>query len=219
MGLIIFIFLSTLVSNGIGSMAEAGRSNVFRFDKDNAGGKPKSFVFEITGNGPNVRWEVIADTTAPSGPNVLAQLGHAESGHNFPVAVVERMLIGDGEIGVKLKLMAGQEDQAGGLVWRYHDRNNYYSVRANALEDTVAVCYVRNGKRELCANAEVKATPRVWHSLKVVFKKNDFAFYFDGTKVMTAKGYALAQPGKVGLWTKADSVTYFDDFEVRSDDQ
>jgi hypothetical protein len=113
---------------------------------------------------------------------------------------------------VKFKPVAGKEDQAGGLIWRFQDKDNYYIARANALEDNVAIYYTIDGKRTEKKRIGIRVTSNQWHSLRVDFKDNDFVVTFDGKEALEWKDDTFKQAGKVGVWTKADSVTLFDDF-------
>ncbi len=212
------ICLTVLLLSSVGYATVTEVLMVYRFDQDRNGQLPKGFIFAVTGKGPSVKWEVRMDETAPSKPNILGQVGYAEGGNNFPLAVLDGVTVRDGEVSVKFKAVGGQEDQAGGLVWRHQDANNYYVARANALEDNYTIYYVKNGKRQSLKSADLKVTPQAWHTLKVVSHKNVFTLYFDGKEVLTTHDNTFSQPGRVGLWTKADSVTYFDDFEVKSYD-
>lgn len=176
----------------------------------------------MTHSGVPPKWEVRSDATAPSRPNVLAQVSADGSGGRFPLAILKRVDYRDGEVSVKFKTVAGKTDQAAGLVWRYRDPNNYYLVRANALENNIVMYKVENGNR---ISLDPKGKPpktygvrhripsRTWNILKVSFKKSRFEVYYDHRKVFEVEDSTFTQPGKLGLWTKADSVTYFDDFQ------
>src|SRR5205814_8494178 len=118
----------------------------------------------------------------------------------------------DGFVEVKLKPVSGKEDQAGGVIWRVRDANNYYVARANALEDNVTIYHTINGRRVAFKSINKKVTSGVWHSLRVDFEGNKFTVSFDGKKVIEANDESFKDAGKVGMWTKADSVTLFDDF-------
>jgi hypothetical protein len=113
---------------------------------------------------------------------------------------------------VKFKPVAGKEDQAGGVIWRMQDANNYYIARANALEDNVTIYHTINGKRVAFKSINTKVTSGVWHTLRVDFEGNKFTVTFDGNRVIEATDESFANAGKVGVWTKADSVTEFDNF-------
>jgi hypothetical protein len=166
---------------------------------------------------------VLKDDTSPSKPNVFAQVSNDRTGGRFPLAVYDKANLKDGSVSVKFKPISGNTDQAAGLIWRYRDPDNYYIVRANALEDNVVLYKVEKGERIALAP---KGTPsktygvkhrvpkQTWSTLSVNFHGNVATVSFDGKKLFDVEDATFANAGKVGLWTKADSVTYFDDFEV-----
>lgn len=176
----------------------------------------------ITGKGAPPQWEVLSDVTAPSGARVLAQVSDDRTSGRFPLAIYGRADLVNGKVQVKFKPISGSVDQAAGLVWRYQDENNYYIVRANALEDNVVLYRVEDGKRTSLApvgrkgDYGVKHTvpANAWSMLTVAFTGSRFTVSFDGAKLFEVEDSTLPGSGKVGVWTKADSVTYFDDFEV-----
>src|SRR2546430_10401841 len=177
------------------------------FDDMETGAPPPGWTATQTGSG-TAKWSVEKDASAPSKPNVLKQSGQA----TFPVCFKNATNIKDGFVEVKFKPVAGKEDQAGGVIWRVQDANNYYISRANALEDNVTIYHTINGKRVAFKNINTKVTSGVWHTLRVDFAGNKFTVTFDGSKVIEATDESFANAGKVGVWTKADSVTLFDDF-------
>lgn len=177
------------------------------FDDMKAGVPPTGWTGTQTGSG-SAKWSVEKDDSAPSKPNVLKQSGQA----TFPVCIKNDTSLKDGFVEAKFKPVAGKEDQAGGVIWRVQDANNYYISRANALEDNVTIYHTINGKRVAFKNINTKVTSGVWHTLRVDFKGNKFTVTFDGNKVIDATNESFANAGKVGVWTKADSVTLFDDF-------
>jgi hypothetical protein len=177
------------------------------FDKDNVGKAPAGWTATQTGHG-KAKWTVVQDDTAPSKPNVLKQSGEA----TFPVCLKNDTDLKDGFVEVKFKPLAGKEDQAGGVVWRAKDADNYYIARANALEDNVTIYHTIKGRRVAFKNINTKVTSGAWHTLRVDFVGNKFTVTFDGQKVIEATDDNFADAGKVGVWTKADSVTLFDDF-------
>jgi hypothetical protein len=149
----------------------------------------------------------------------------SKDGNNwrYPLAILDQPSFPNGEISVRMKPVDGKEDQAGGLVWRFRDANDYYVVRANALENNVAIYRVENGHwRPLTpkglaggGNAVRHRVPcNSWSILKVTFRGPVFSVYFNHRRIFQAEDASYQGPGKVGLWTKADSVTYFDDFRV-----
>src|SRR5216117_2520434 len=177
------------------------------FDYMRVGAPPPGWTATQTGSG-TAKWAVERDDSAPSKPNVLKQSGQA----TFPVCIKDVTSLKDGFVEVKFKPVSGKEDQAGGVIWRVKDSNNYYIARANALENNVTIYYTINGKRVAFKNINTKVTSGVWHTLRVDFEGNKFTVTFDGTKVIEATDASFTNAGKVGVWTKADSVTLFDDF-------
>jgi len=194
-----------------------------KFDSAALGSVPPGWTVAMTHTGGAPQWEVLKDDTAPSKPNVLAQTSTDRTGGRFPLAIYEKANFTDGTLAVKFKPISGSVDRAAGLVWRYRDPDNYYLVRANALENNVVLYKVENGKR---ISLVPKGTPTrtygvkhpvpsgVWSTLGVSFQGNLFTVSFNGQKLFEVEDSTFTEAGKVGLWTKADSVTYFDDFQV-----
>jgi hypothetical protein len=187
--------------------AGAALADTIRFDDSKTDAPPPGWTATQTGKG-EAKWAVVADESAPSKPNVLKQSGEA----TFPVCIKEDTSLKDGFVQVKFKPVSGKEDQAGGVIWRCADKDNYYIARANALEDNVTIYHTIQGKRVAFKNVDTKVASGVWHTLRVDFKGNQFTVSLDGKQVMEATDASFKDAGKVGLWTKADSVTLFDDF-------
>jgi hypothetical protein len=185
----------------------AAIAETVNFDDMKSGAAPAGWTATQTGSG-TAKWAIEKDESALSKPNVLKQSGQA----TFPVCFKNDTSLKDGFVEVKFKPVAGKADQAGGVIWRVQDANNYYISRANALEDNVTIYHTINGKRVAFKNINTKVTSGVWHTLRVDFKGNKFTVTFDGNKVIDATDESFANAGKVGVWTKADSVTLFDDF-------
>lgn len=186
------------------------------FERDAIDRSPRGFSFVRTGSGRVGRWLVKTEKDAPGGTHVVAQLDSDSTSYRFPVAVVDTVSIRDFRLTVRCKPVSGKVDQACGLVFRYRDENNYYVVRANALENNVRLYYVLNGKRQQFAGWDGPVSNGVWHELRVDAKGDHFQIYWNGTKVMNASDRTFQEAGKVGVWTKADSITYFDDLSVQS---
>lgn len=193
----------------------AGALLSYNFDRDPAGAPPVHFHAALTGGGSAVRWEVRADPTAPSSPNVVAQLSVDRTDYRFPLLIADEASFRDVELRVKFKAVSGRVDQAAGLVFRFKDAGNYHVVRANALENNYRLYHVVNGRRVQFAGANFKVTSGEWHELRVEAIGNRMVCYYDGQKKIEARDGTFKDAGKVGLWTKADSVTYFDDLAVR----
>jgi len=197
-------------------------AETIRFDLNAPGSIPAGWTVVEATKGPPPKWEVLRDPTAPSKPNVLAQMSSNGGNSHFPLAILDKSDYKDGEVSVKFKTVAGKNDQAAGLVWRYRDPANYYLVRANALENNIVMYKVEDGRwRSLTPKGKPirndgvahRIPSRIWSILKVSFKKSRYEVYFDHRKVFEAEDATFMGPGKVGLWTKANCVTYFDDFQ------
>lgn len=191
-----------------------GQQLIYDFDGDPVGQMPAKFHSARTGQGSESKWVVTADATAPSKPNVVAQTSTDKTDYRFPLLIADEGSLRDLDISVKFKAVSGSVDQAGGIVFRLKDANNYYIVRANALEDNYRLYHVVNGRRVQFAGANFKVSPGAWHELRVEAVGNRFTCYFDGAKKIEATDDTFKDAGKVGLWTKADSVTYFDDLKA-----
>ncbi len=192
----------------------AGASFTYNFDGDAVGAMPPKSHGARTGKGAEGKWVVMADPSAPSKPNVVAQTSTDTTDYRFPLLISDEGNFKDLELSVKFKAVAGKVDRAGGLVFRLKDANNYYIVRANALEDNYRLYHVVAGNRRQFAGANFKVTSGEWHELRVECVGNKIICYYDGAKKIEATDDTFKDAGKVGLWTKADSVTYFDDLKV-----
>jgi hypothetical protein len=206
--------LACVVLAGSAGADDKATKQTFTFDKDKADAAPAGFSFGRTGEGREGAWVVKAMKDSPSAGNVLAQTDADTTDFRFPVAVADAVSLADVAVAVKCKPVSGKVDEACGLVARYQDPNNYYVTRANALEGNVRFYYVKDGKRQQVASWSGRVAKNKWHSYKLEAKGDHFVVTFDGKKVLDLKDKTFAQAGKVGLWTKADSVTYFDNFTV-----
>jgi hypothetical protein len=195
----------------LGAALAAGTAETVNFDRSDAGKPPTGWTATQTGTG-QAKWAVVPDDTAPSRPNVLKQSGQA----TYPVCLKDDTSIKDGFVEVKFKALSGKEDQAGGIVWRAKDATNYYIARANALEDNVTIYHTINGRRTEKKRAHMKVASNQWHTLRVDFEGTRFTVTFNGQKAFDWDDRTFTDAGKVGVWTKADSVTVFDDFTYGS---
>ena len=201
--IVILVLGLMLIAGGI--VAQNGKMS-WNFDKDKVGEIAKGFTNEVG------KWEVAPDSTAPSKPNVLAQLAKS-SGSTFNITIVNGGNYKDVDITVKMKAIAGSTDQGGGIVWRAKDPKNYYVARFNPLEDNYNLYHVVNGRRSEIKGAKVKSTPG-WHSLRVTMTGDHIQCYLDGRKHLDAKDSTFKEAGRIGLWTKSDAQSHFDDLEV-----
>jgi hypothetical protein len=198
-------------------------AEVIRFEADKPGKLPRGWSVAMTHDGGAPQWEIVQDKSAPSPPYVLAQLSQDRTAGRFPLAIWERVAILNGSVSVAFKTVEGAVDQAAGIVWRYQDPNNYYIVRANALEENVVLYKVESGVRQSIAPKGLPSRsygvkhdiPRGrWNTLKIEFQGGSFIVFLNGERLFETEDQTFMKAGKTGLWTKADSVTYFDEFTV-----
>ncbi len=202
-----------LLATAVAASADEKAAITFSFDSERANEAPPGFEFGRTGNGALGKWVVKADKSAPSAPNVLAQTDTDDTDYRFPIAFTGPALK-DLHLSVKCKPVSGSVDQGCGLVFRLKDADNYYVTRANALENNVRLYHVVKGKRIQFAGWNGKVTSGVWHELAVDAQADHFQVFYDRNKVIDAHDKTFSDAGKFGLWTKADSVIYFDDLTV-----
>jgi hypothetical protein len=210
---LIMTFALALVA-GIGSAFAQTGKRVWNFDQNAVGKMPAGFASALTGQGTIGQWVIMKDDSAPSPPNVLAQTSTDPTDYRFPLAIVEDTSYKDLALSVKFKTISGKVDQGAGLVFRLRDKDNYYIVRANADEDNYRLYHVVKGRRVQFAGANFKVTSNAWHEIKVEARGNEFKCFYDGQLKFTAKDDTFKDVGKIGLWTKADSVIHFDDLSV-----
>jgi len=192
-----------------------GASEVVTFDNASVGRLPAGWSVAATHSGAAPVWEVVHDPSAPTAPYVLAQVSQDPASTRFPLAIFDKLSLADADISVRIKPVSGVEDQAGGIVWRYRDHDNYYLVRANALARDVVVYRVVNGQRSpMIAPVKHNIATNTWSILKVTARGPRFAIYVNHRRICQGSDSTFSGAGKVGLWTEADSVTYFDDFRV-----
>lgn len=188
------------------------------FDGYDAGKLPPGFSAALTGNGSSGEWLVRDESP---GNKVLAQMSTDKTGQRFPVCVYQDLMARDVDVSARFKPVSGEEDQAAGIVWRYKDANHYYIVRANALENNVVLYKVERGKRidlkpkgagALAYGKKVEVPSGQWSALRVIVRGNLFEVFLNGKKLFELEDATFPGAGRIGLWTKADSVTLFDDF-------
>jgi hypothetical protein len=177
------------------------------FDAAKPGSLPAGWECGVTGKG-TARWTVETDPTAPGAPQVMQQSGSG----TFPWCVKKDASLADGHVEVKLKPMRGRQDQAGGVVWRWKDGDNYYVARANALENNVSLYYTDKGRRITLKYVDAPVALNTWHTLRVEFAGTRIRVALNGKVYIELDDAHIGGAGSVGVWTKADSVTAFDDF-------
>lgn len=181
----------------------------------NVGAAPANFDFSRTGQGGPGQWAVVSDTTA-SGGRAIEQLSADPASYRFPLAIYTPLSARNVEVAIRFKPVSGRVDRAGGIAVRLIDADNYYVVRANALEDNVRFYRIVKGLRTQIEGANIKVSSNEWHALAIKADGDRFTVTFDGKQLYTATDGTFAGAGRVALWTKADSVTRFDRIEINT---
>lgn len=157
--------------------------------------------------------KVLQALVAPSPPHVIAQLNHRAFEQDYNVVLVQGLTVTDFDLHVSLLPVAGKADMGGGLIWRARDAQNYYLARANPLEQNIRFYRVVKGVRYKLANFDHIISVDIWHTFRVAARCNHFQVIFDGQTVFEVQDETF-QSGQIGLWTKADAVTFFDDLRL-----
>lgn len=213
------IYLLTLTLLAVFSVRAPGQGQktlTLTFAKDDLGKVPKDWKADQTGEGEGSVWKVVADPTAPSKTGyALAQTAEGPAKF-FNLCIAQQTQIKDGIIGVDFKAVKGKEDQGGGIVWRYRNAKNYYVCRMNPLEDNFRLYKVVDGKRLQLATTkdDVRIPAGEWHSIKITALGEQIACLLDGKVLLKARDDTFKEAGKVGLWTKADAQTSFDNLTI-----
>jgi hypothetical protein len=188
---------------------------VVNFDSFKIGQAPPGWTIENAPRGKANGWEVRKDQTAPTQPYVLAEVSANSPGSESPLAILNDLTARDADVSVRIKPISGREGLAGGVIWRYRDENNYYLARANAVENTVSVIKVENGRKiPIFAGVKHFIPTNSWSILKVSVRGPRFQVFVDHRRVLEATDSTFSAAGRVGLWTLGDSTVYFDDFRV-----
>jgi hypothetical protein len=212
--------LSVIAGIVSGAFALSLFAETVDFSNAKPGTLPPHWTGTQTGKG-QAKWSIEKDLAAPGKPSVLKQSGEA----TFPVCIKEDARLKNGFVEVRFKPVSGKEDQAGGVIWRVKDKDDYYVCRANALEDNVVLYKTVRGTRSVLEivgrkggyGVKEPVAPAQWHTLRVEFKDHHFKVIFDGKHLFDVEDNTFTDAGKVGVWTKADSVTLFDDFSYGSE--
>jgi Domain of Unknown Function (DUF1080) len=197
------------------------------FEKAEVGKTPQGFTAALTGGGGEVSWVVANDPSSPAGAKVLAQTSRDKTNKRYPVCVYDGLTAKDVDVSVQFRAISGEVDQAAGIVWRYRDKDNYYVVRANALENNVVLYKTENGVRtdlklkgkDSGYGVKAEVVKDKWNTLKVSAVGNSFVVSLNNKPLFEVVDDTFPQAGKAGLWTKADSVTHFDNLKIESHDQ
>ena len=195
------------------------KSLTIDFDHFPTGPVPDHFVPILSGSGESGRWEIRPEPTARSGQKVLAQTSSEEVNFRFPLLLYNKLIAKNVEVAVSFKPVSGRIDQAAGVVVRYQDEDRFYAVRANALEDEVRLYKVIDGVRHSIAGANAPVTTGEWHWMKLIVQETHFQVFFDDALLFEADDATYDHAGQVGLSTKSDGVTVFDDWQITPADK
>jgi hypothetical protein len=193
----------------------AGDEVLVDFENMATGAAPDDFTTGLTGEGKPVHWIVVEDDSAPGGTKALAETSGDATSYRFPLAIYNDLVAKDVEVSVRFKPISGEVDQAAGLMVRVLDTDNYYIARANALEDNVRLYKVVDGDREQFAGVDTAVEQDQWQTFKLRAEGDRFEVSLNGDVLFSATDDTFSQDGKVGLWTKANSITHFDDLAIR----
>ena len=223
MVLVIFLVSLSILFPELNSTGQTGNpaivekeESVWNLEKIEVGSLPLGWKAEATNLKNSVaKWEVIKDSTAPFGKKVLALTGSENSGEIFNICWINHISFKEGELTVNMIAVRGNEDQGGGLIWRVQDKNNYYVARFNPLEDNFRLYYVKGGRRTMLASSKTHVPGNRWNKLKVVHRGNHIEAYLDDQKLLDTHDDTFLNPGGIGLWSKADAVSSFDNLSVK----
>lgn len=203
-------------------IADVESESVYDFETSEVDTTPAAFTAALTGSGPPARWLVKEVAAPPSGKHVVAQLSEDKTNRRYPILIHKSIEARDLDLSVKFQTISGEVDASGGLIFRYKDSDNYYVVRANSLEDNVVAYKTESGRRNNIGvstkrtsyGVDVEVPHQVWNTLRVLVRGNLFKIYLNGNKLFEVSNQVFPESGKIGLWTKADAMTYFDDLRV-----
>ena len=201
-----------IVTSGSEAIAQLA-ATVVAIASMEVGAPPSDFKFALTGKGSSGEWTVVTDDTSFAG-RAIEQSSKDQTDYRFPLAIFEPVVAKNIDVSVKFKPVAGRIDQAGGIAIRILDADNYYVVRANALEDNVRFYRVVRGRREQIGGMDTKVASDEWHALGVKANGEKFTIEFDGKTLFSTSDKTFTGAGKIGLWTKSDSITRFDQIAI-----
>ena len=197
-------------------VTEATNGGSWNFEAAKEGSLPEGWIAAKTGEGPGSLWKVVATERDGKRNRVLAQTSSEGPNSLFNLCVAKDVSQADVDLSADVKAIFGENDRGGGLMWRYRDAGNYYVTRWNPLEDNFRVYQVVNGKRTQLANADVKLPPDQWHTIRAVQRGSHIQCYLDGKLLLDVNDDTVQDAGAVGLWSKADAVTWFDNVILKT---
>ncbi len=192
------------------SYTHIGNDTIFDFENETVGKLPFGFTADATGKAESIKWSVVND----NGNIVVAQQS-INSGSSYNLLVLDKIGFKDFTASVKIKAISGKEDQGGGLVWRYIDKNNYYIARYNPLENNLRFYSVVDGNRKQLESVDSDIKQGEWFTMSIEMTGNKITCSLNGIKLIETSDEAFKSAGQIGFWTKADAVTYFDDLKIQ----
>lgn len=215
---IVTAILLCVLAGSCGSMRSEygpGRYEVWSFDTSWPGSIPKGWkIAETAGAGKPAKWQVVNDSGAASGTRAIAITANENRGQTYNLLIAENTSYGSVHIRVMVKAIAGEEDQGGGPIWRAKDADNYYIARWNPLEENFRVYVVKDGKRKQLGTADIKVDRMAWHEIAITQRDTRIVASLDGEELIEVDDSTFIEPGKIGLWVKADGKTVFDNVSV-----
>lgn len=187
-----------------------GNDTLVNFESETVEKLPLGFVANATNKAKSIKWNVVDD----NGNKVVVQQA-INSGSCYNLLVLDKFSYKDFTVSVKIKAISGEEDQGGGLVWRYIDKDNYYIARYNPLENNLRFYSVVNGSRKQLESVGSAIKQGEWFTMTVEMEENKVTCSLNGEKLIGSTDDAFKSGGFIGFWTKADAVTYFDDLKIQ----
>jgi len=213
-------FMATGCHDGMDGLFGDDDEFELSFDDAELGVVPTGWqVAETASTGTPAMWAIIEDTSPEAPSRAIAITESTNRGRTYNLLIARETEFKDVEVEVKVKAMTGKIDQGGGPIWRAKDADNYYIARWNPLENNFRVYFVKAGKRTQLASANVETDPKAWHEIEITHVGNHIVAEFDGEKLLELDDDTFPDAGMVGLWTKADAATAFDDFEAEDADE
>jgi hypothetical protein len=193
---------------------KAAPVQIWNFDRDQPGTLPSDFSIGTLFDGRSAGdWQVLSTDRAKSPPHVLGQLQRKGAEHAYKTLLINSLRGSNLDLQVSFLAIEGKADMGGGLIWRAADDRNYYLTRANPLEQNIRIYRVAKGVRQMIQNFDQIIDVRSWHTLRVVMKGCRVQVLFDEKQIFELCDETFKE-GKIGLWTKSDAVTYFDDLTL-----
>ena len=192
--------------------AEISADTSFNFENYDLNTNPQDWQTDLTGKGKICEWKILNDNNN----KILAQTSNEKQSYRFNLITNKNLYYKNLQISVRFKGISGKKDQGGGPVWRYIDKNNYYVARANPLENNFRVYKVVNGNRKELKSADIEIDSNKWYNIKIIMNGNKIKCYFNGKLELETTDNTFPDAGKIGLWTKSDAVTYFDNLKILS---